>query len=94
MADARLFAEELRATSRSEVIYVELRGAQHAFDVFGSPRTRRMVVAAERFLFAVHDAYLHRPESPLAPPADTSAPTGEAGADTDDAATPSRELAL
>ena len=94
VADARLFAEELRATSRSEVIYVELRGAQHAFDVFGSPRTRRMVVAAERFLFAVHDAYLHRPESPLAPPADTSAPTGEAGADTDAAATPRRELAL
>jgi len=98
--DARLFAEQLRATSQSEVFYVELRGAQHAFDVFGSPRTRRMVVAAERFLFAVHDAYLHRPESPLAPPADTSAPAADTpspAADAGDpapAATPDRELAL
>jgi acetyl esterase/lipase len=91
--DARLFAEQLRATSQSEVFYVELRGAQHAFDVFGSPRTRRMVVAAERFLFAVHDAYLHRPESPLAPPADTSAP-GADDPSSSGAATPSRELAL
>jgi len=70
--------------STSEVIYVELHGAQHAFDVFGSPRTRRMVQAAERFLFAVHHAYLHDPESTLAPPEDSSAP----------AASTSRELAL
>jgi acetyl esterase/lipase len=72
--DARLFAERLRSTSRSEVFYVELHGAQHAFDVFRSPRSSRMVKATERFLFAVHDAYLHRPESALAPPDDTSAP--------------------
>ena len=74
VADARLFVERLRAVSKSEVFYVELRGAQHAFDVFGSPRTRRMVQATERFLFAVHDAYLHRPDSAMAPPADTTAP--------------------
>ena len=55
------------------MLYVELHGAQHAFDVFGSPRTRRMVKAVERFLFAVHDAYEHRPESELAPPADMTA---------------------
>jgi len=66
--DARLFAERLRATSQSEVFYVELHGAQHAFDIFGSPRSRRMVKAAERFLFAVHDAYRNRPDSALAPP--------------------------
>ena len=68
VADARLFVERLKAVSDSEVFYVELRGAQHAFDVFGSPRTRRMVQASERFLFSVHDAYLHHPESALAPP--------------------------
>ncbi len=61
--DARLFAEQLRATSTSEVIYIELHGAQHAFDVFGSPRTRRMVKAVERFLFAVHHDHESRPES-------------------------------
>ena len=77
VADARLFAERLREVSGSEVFYVELRGAQHAFDMFGSPRTRRIVQAAERFLFAVHDAYLHRPSSAMAPPEDTSAPERE-----------------
>ena len=60
---------ELRDVSDSEVIYIELHGAQHAFDVYGSPRTRRMVKAVERFLFAVHDAYEHHPAAPLAPPA-------------------------
>ena len=62
-----LFVERLREVSTSEVFYVELHGAQHAFDVFGSPRTRRMVQATERFLFAVHDAYLHRPDSAAGP---------------------------
>jgi len=74
VADARVFVQQLRETSTSEVFYVELHGAQHAFDVFGSPRTRRMVQATERFLFAVHDAYLHHPASALAPPPDSSAP--------------------
>jgi acetyl esterase/lipase len=80
VADARLFAEDLRAVSTSEVIYVELHGAQHAFDVFGSPRTRRMVQAVERFLFAVHDAYQHHPDAPLAPPRDGSAPPRDGSA--------------
>jgi len=79
--DARRFAEELRATSNSEVLYVELHGAQHAFDTFGSPRTRRMVKAVERFLFAVHDAYEHHPASALAPPQDPSSPDAVAAPD-------------
>ncbi len=77
VVDARQFAERLREASDSEVIYIELRGAQHAFDLFGSPRSRRIVQATERFLFAVHDAYLHHPRSTLAPPADTAAPEQE-----------------
>ena len=67
VVDARDFAQRLTEASTSAVIYVELRGAQHAFDLFGSPRTRRMVAATERFLFAVHHAYLHDPTSALAP---------------------------
>ncbi len=74
---ARLFVDDLRAVSQSEVVYVELRGAQHAFDVFGSPRTRRMVKATERFLFAVHHAYDAGLDSPLAPPEPGSGPQGE-----------------
>jgi len=55
--DARAFVTSLSAVSSSPVIYVELHGAQHAFDVFGSPRTRRMVRAVERFLYVVHQAH-------------------------------------
>ena len=53
--DARLFAETLRETSRSAVVYAELPGAQHAFDIFPSPRTSRMLDGTLRFLTAMHD---------------------------------------
>jgi acetyl esterase/lipase len=50
--DARAFASELRATSRARVILVELPVAQHAFDVFPTPRTRSVVAGVEQFLDA------------------------------------------
>jgi acetyl esterase/lipase len=53
VADARRFAERLRATSRAPVVYAELRGGQHAFDFMPSPRTAPMVEAIERFLHTV-----------------------------------------
>jgi len=52
--DAQLFAETLGETSRSPVMYTELRGAQHAFDIFASPRTARMLDGTLRFLTAMH----------------------------------------
>ncbi len=52
LADARLFARELAAVSRSPVAYAELRGAQHAFDIFVSPRSIPVIEAVERFLSA------------------------------------------
>ncbi len=67
VADARTFAQQLSAVSRAQVVYVELKGAQHAFDVFSSPRTRRMVQATEAFLFAVHQDHLQHRE-PLSAP--------------------------
>ena len=51
-AGARTFAHELRAASDEPVIYVELEGAQHAFDIFVSPRTRRTLNWVEKFLDA------------------------------------------
>jgi acetyl esterase/lipase len=57
LADARLFVERLRAVSRASVLYVELRGAQHAFDVFVSPRSAPVIEGVERFLAAVHTAH-------------------------------------
>jgi acetyl esterase/lipase len=52
--DARLFAETLQNTSHAPVTYTELRGAQHAFDIFASPRTARMLDGTLRFLTAMH----------------------------------------
>ena len=54
VVDARTFTTELAAASDNEVLYVELPGAQHAFDTFRSPRTNRMVQGVHRFLAAIH----------------------------------------
>ncbi len=58
VGDARQFVELLRAGSRSPVLYAEMLGAQHAFDVFPSYRTARVIEAVERFLHSVHEQYL------------------------------------
>ena len=52
---ARLFVERLRSTSSSPVVYAELPGAQHAFDLFHSIRfeTRRRCDRGVRRLGAV-----------------------------------------
>jgi len=50
---ARPFAAELARRSEHAVVWVELEGAQHAFDIFPSPRTVRTVEYVERFLDGV-----------------------------------------
>ena len=47
--EARAFVARLREVSRSPVVYAELPGAQHAFDVFPSIRSAHVIRAAERF---------------------------------------------
>lgn len=47
---ARLFVAELRRTSRRSVVYAELPGAQHAFEVFHSIRSEHAVRAVDRYL--------------------------------------------
>ena len=47
---ARLFVERLRTTSTRSVVYAELPGAQHAFDVFPSIRSAHVVRAIDRDL--------------------------------------------
>ena len=59
--DARTFVEALRSVSEQPVYYVELKGAQHAFETFTSVRANATVDAAARFLQAVYDAYLTGP---------------------------------
>jgi acetyl esterase/lipase len=50
---ARSFVQMLRATSKETVGYAELPGAQHAFEVFDSPRTIYSAGAVHRFLEAI-----------------------------------------
>jgi acetyl esterase/lipase len=47
--DARLFAERLRSASSNPVVYAELPGALHAFDLFHSIRFETVVDAIEAF---------------------------------------------
>ncbi len=47
---ARLFVAELQRTSRKSVVYAELPGAQHAFEVFHSIRSAHAVRAVDRYL--------------------------------------------
>ncbi len=48
--EARAFVEKLRETSRQPVVYVELRGAHHAFEVFNSVRTMHAIAGVDLFL--------------------------------------------
>jgi acetyl esterase/lipase len=50
---ARPFAAKLGEVSESAVVWVELDGAQHAFDIFPSPRCVRAIEYVERFLEGV-----------------------------------------
>jgi acetyl esterase/lipase len=47
---AREFAARLRAVSKQPVVFVELRGAHHAFEVFNSIRTLYSIAGVETFL--------------------------------------------
>ncbi|MDP9823181.1 alpha/beta hydrolase [Nocardioides massiliensis] len=59
---ARKFVERLREASKKPVVYAELPGTQHAFDVFPSIRSAHVVRAVDRFLHVVlNDADGPRP---------------------------------
>ncbi|TYK48199.1 alpha/beta hydrolase [Actinomadura decatromicini] len=54
VVEAHRFVERLRDVSAAPVIYAEMKGAQHAFDVFPSYRTARVIEAVERYLTGLH----------------------------------------
>lgn len=56
VTQARTFAESLRRTSAAPVLYAEMKGAQHAFDIFPSYRAARVIEGTERFLTSVRHA--------------------------------------
>jgi acetyl esterase/lipase len=49
VAGARSFVDALRAVSASPVVYAELPGTQHSFDMFASPRFEKVVAGIEVF---------------------------------------------
>jgi len=62
--DSLVFAEEavtfvaaLREKSRNPVLHAELHGAQHAFEIFHSPRAAHAVRGATAFLEKIHSEY-------------------------------------
>jgi acetyl esterase/lipase len=57
VGEARNFVEKLRATSKAPVVFAELPGAQHAFDIFPSVRTAHVIRAIERFVDYVYSGY-------------------------------------
>jgi acetyl esterase/lipase len=57
VAEARRFVERLREVSASPVVYAEMKGAQHGFDVFPSYRTARVIEGVERYLTGLHRQY-------------------------------------
>ena len=54
---ARRFVRRLREVSAAPVLYAEMRGGQHGFDVFPSYRTARVVEGVERYLTGLHRRY-------------------------------------
>jgi dipeptidyl aminopeptidase/acylaminoacyl peptidase len=60
VGEARQFVEKLRGISKEPVVYAELPGAQHAFDVFPSIRTAHIIRAIERYVDFMYSAYRAR----------------------------------
>ncbi|MEX2556220.1 MAG: alpha/beta hydrolase [Actinomycetota bacterium] len=66
--EARRFVARLREVSGDPVVYAELPGTQHAFDVFPSIRTAHVVRAVERFADYAYSAWLsEREQLPIEP---------------------------
>jgi acetyl esterase/lipase len=55
VAEARAFVAGLRAAGARRCVYVEVPGAQHAFEVFPSLRSLHVLRGVERFATYVHD---------------------------------------
>lgn len=53
VAQARTFTARLREVSHAPVLYAEMKGAEHAFDIFPSYRSARVIEGVERFLTSV-----------------------------------------
>lgn len=64
VAGARAFVEKLRASSTAPCAYVELPGAQHAFELFPSLRSVPVVHGTHRFCQAIWNTHRARTLTP------------------------------
>jgi acetyl esterase/lipase len=62
LAEARAFVEKMRRVSDSKVVYAELPGTQHAFDLFPSIRSSHVVWAVDVFLRWARATAASRPQ--------------------------------
>ena len=81
--EAREFVARLRAVSKAPVVYVELRGASHAFDVFNSIRSLQAIVGVDAFLSWVRTSGATPSVAPVRPAADPTRTAGEDAQATD-----------
>ena len=81
VAEARTFVELLRAVSREPVLYAELPGAQHAFEVFPSARTGHALAGVERFLAWARSEWRARRERQISVPRARAEVSGAAAAE-------------
>jgi len=58
VGEAREFVEQIREVSEAPVLYAELPGAQHAFDIFSSPRAYNSAEAVGQFLSWVYATWM------------------------------------
>jgi acetyl esterase/lipase len=59
VGEARLFCETFRRIARSPIVYAEIPGAQHAFELFPSMRSINVVHGVERFLAWLYSEHLN-----------------------------------
>lgn len=58
--ETRYFVERLKRVSTNPVVYSEISGAQHAFDVFPSVRSEHVLNGVARFAEWLYSDYIHR----------------------------------
>ncbi|HEY8513909.1 MAG TPA: alpha/beta hydrolase [Candidatus Binatia bacterium] len=63
VGEARHFYAALREASHNHVVYAEIPGAQHAFELFPSLRSALAIDGVERFLFVVYSEHLRATET-------------------------------
>jgi acetyl esterase/lipase len=81
VAAARAFVAKLREVSKNPVVYAELHGAHHAFELFNSIRTMQAITGVEAFLGWLRlgqAAPGAAPAQPAVGPSDTASPDASA----------------